>query len=167
MSELRDTYVGRPTGAATVTIERGPVTKFAEAIGNDDPVYRDLDAARAAGFADIPVPPIYAFSAAQHWGAFPETQPPDPTDGSSPLAEIMGELMAGGGMILHGEQEFVYHQAVVVGDVLTSTGTVTDVYAKTSSSGRTMTFIVTEDVYRNAEGEPVVTSRMNLIHRSA
>ena len=59
MSELRDTYVGRPTGAATVTIERVPVTKFAEAIGNDDPVYRDLD-------ADIPVPPIYAFSAAQH-----------------------------------------------------------------------------------------------------
>lgn len=160
-------YIGRPTGAAQVVIERGPVMKFAEAIANDDPVYRDPDAARAAGFVDIPVPPIYAFSAAQYWGAFPERQPPDPTGGSSPLAEIMGELMAGGGMILHGEQEFVYHRPVVVGDVLTSEGRVTDVYAKTSSSGRTMTFIVTEDVYRDPDGVPVLTSRMNLIHRSA
>jgi hypothetical protein len=29
-----------------------------------------------------------------------------------------------------------------------------------------MTFIVTEDVYRDADGNPVLTSRMNLIHRA-
>ena len=29
-----------------------------------------------------------------------------------------------------------------------------------------MTFIVTEDTYRDESGEPVLTSTMNLIHRS-
>jgi acyl dehydratase len=77
----------------------------------------------------------------------------------------MGKLYAGGGMILHGEQEFTYHQPIVAGDVLTYEGVVRDIYAKQSGE-RTMTFIVVEDTYRNQAGEPVLASTMNLIHRS-
>jgi len=140
--------VGRPTGSAKVTVERGPI------------------AAHAAGFDAVPAPPTFAFSAAQHWGKFPEDQPDDPTGRSNPLMEIIGSLMAGGGMVLHGEQEFTYHQPIVAGDELTCEGQVVDLYSKESSNGRTMTFLVTEDVYRNAAGEAVLTSRMNLIHRA-
>ena len=159
-------HIGRPTGASKVEIERGPVEKFAEAVLDENPVYRDPEAAAAAGLPAIPAPPTYAFSALQHWGAFGEQQPPDPTGGENPLAEIMGALLGKGGLILHGEQEFTYHRPVVVGDVLTSEGQVVDYYTKESSGGRTMTFLVTEDVYRDEAGEPVVTSRMNLIHRA-
>jgi acyl dehydratase len=162
----RDDVVGRPTGAAKVLVERGPIAKFAEAVHNDSPVYQRRDAARAAGFDDLPAPPTFAFSSLQHWGKFPEDQPPDPTGGKSPLMEIIGSLMAKGGMVLHGEQEFTYHQPIVAGDELTCEGQVVDLYSKESSTGRTMTFLVTEDVYRNAAGEPVLTSRMNLIHRA-
>ncbi len=161
-----DEVVGRPTGATHAVVERGPVSKFATAVHNTSAVYQRLDAAQAAGFADIPAPPTYVFSALTYWGAFPEDQPPDPTGGSNPMMEIIGSLMAKGGMVLHGEQEFTYHRPVVAGDVLTGEGRVVDLYAKESSSGRTMTFLVTEDVYRDADGEPVVTSRMNLIHRA-
>lgn len=158
--------VGRPTGAAHVTVERGPIAKFADAVHNGSAVYQRRDAAVAAGFDDVPAPPTYAFSALQHWGAFPEDQPPDPTGGRNPMMEIIGSLMAEGGMVLHGEQEFTYHRPIVVGDVLTCEGQVVDLYAKESSSGRVMTFLVTEDVYRDQAGEPVLTSRMNLIHRA-
>ena len=161
----KEDVVGRPTGAARAVVERGPVAKFAEAVHNDSPVYQSLDAAKAAGFDDIPAPPTYAFSALQYWGKFPEDQPPDPTGGSSPLMEIIGGLMAKGGMVLHGEQEFTYHRPIVAGDELTVEGQVVDLYSKESSNGRTMTFLVTEDVYRDQSGEPVLTSRMNLIHR--
>lgn len=157
--------VGRPTGAAKVVVERGPVAKFAEAVHNDSEIYQRQDAAAAAGFDAIPVPPTYGFSAMQYWGRFPEDQPPDPTGGTNPMMEIIGGLMAKGGMVLHGEQEFVYHRPIVVGDVLTCEGHVTDHYTK-ESKGRTMTFLVVEDVYRDAAGEPVLTSRMNLIHRA-
>jgi hypothetical protein len=53
-----------------------------------------------------------------------------------------------------------------VGDVLVGEGTIVDAYTK-ESRGRTMTFVVSETVWRDERsGEPAVTTRMNLIHRS-
>jgi acyl dehydratase len=110
------------------------------------------------------VPPTYFFSAAGHWGAFPESQPADAVPGRNPLMEVIGGLMARGGMVLHGEQEFTYHRPVVVGDTISSEGKVVDLYEK-QTGDRTMTFLVTENEYRNQDGELVLTARMNLIHR--
>jgi len=161
----KEEVVGRPTGKATITLERGPVTQFAASVLDKNPIYRRADAARDAGFTDIPVPPTYFFSAATMWGAFPEDQPADANPDTNPTMEIIGSLMAKGGMVLHGEQEFIYHQPIVVGDVVHSEGKVADLYSK-ESGGRTMTFLVTENEYRNAAGELVLTARMNLIHRA-
>jgi acyl dehydratase len=161
----RDEIVGMPTGKSTITVERGPVTQFAEAVTESNPIYSDRDAARAAGFADIPVPPTYFFSAASHWGAFPEQQPGDATPDRNPMMEVIGKLMAKGGMVLHGEEEFTYHKPVVVGDRISGEGKVVDLYEKQSGE-RTMTFLVTENEFRNQDGELVLTARMNLIHRS-
>jgi MaoC dehydratase-like protein len=78
----------------------------------------------------------------------------------------MGRLMSKGGLVLHGEQEFVYHRPIVVGDVLVGQGTLIDMYER-ESKGRTMTFIVVETVWRDdRSGDPVVTERFNLIHRA-
>ena len=156
--------IGQPTGASHIVVERGPIAAFARALGEDNPVYQDAGAARAAGFANVPAPPTFTFSV-QNWGRFPEDQPDDPTGGVNPMAEVIGGLMASGGMVLHGEQEFTYHRPLVAGDVLEHKGVVKDVYQK-ESKGRTMTFMVIEDSYTGADGEPVVTSTMNLLHRS-
>ena len=162
----RDEVVGRSTGKSTVTVERGPVTEFAD---GGDRVEPDLPAApmppTAAGFDDIPVPPTYFFSAAGHWGAFPEEQPADAEPDSNPTMEIIGQLMAKGGMVLHGEQEFTYHRPIVAARRCTSEGKVVDLYEKPTGD-EAMTFLVTETEYRDDAGELVLTSRMNLIHRS-
>lgn len=155
--------VGRPTGAATIHVERGPVKNFAEAVTDENPVYQSLDAARDAGFDDIPAPPTFTF-AASHWGRYPEDQPEDPTGGRNPMMEIIGGLMAEGGMVLHGEQEFEYHKPVQVGDTLHHEGEVVDFYTK-ESKGKTMTFLVIENRFTDDAGEPVVTEHFNLIHR--
>ena len=65
------------------------------------------------------------------------------------MMEVIGTLMAKGGMVLHGEQEFEYHRPIVVGDACTARARSWTIYTK-ESNGRTMTFIVTEDVYRDA-----------------
>jgi acyl dehydratase len=157
--------VGRPTGKSTVRIERGPVAVFAKAVKDESPIYQRLDAAKEAGFDNVPMPPTYTFSGAGFIGSFPDEQPADdPAKGGNPMMEIIGGLMAKGGMVLHGEQEFEYHRPVVVGDVLQREGKVVDVYEK-QSGDRTMTFVVTEDEYRDGSGDLVLTSRMNLIHR--
>jgi acyl dehydratase len=157
--------IGTPTGRSKITVERGPVSNFAKAVKDENPIYQNPEAAKAAGFENIPAPPTWAFSMA-HWGTFAEDQPADVTKGRNPVMEVIGGLMQKGGLVLHGEQEFTYHRPLVVGDVLEGEGTVTDVYEK-ESKGKTMTFLVTENVYKDAKsGERVLTTRMNLIHRS-
>jgi acyl dehydratase len=156
--------IGTPTGKSKITVERGPLSNFAKAVQDDNPIYQNPEAAKEAGFDNIPAPPTWGFAMA-HWGAFREQQPDDPTKGRNPVMEVIGTLMQKGGMVLHGEQEFEYHRPVMVGDVLEGEGKVTDVYEK-ESKGKTMTFLVTENVFKDAKtGDPVLTTRMNLIHR--
>ena len=156
--------IGKPIPPQTVVLERGPVSNFARAVTDHNPVYADPGAAADAGFDAIPAPPTFPF-AWHHWGAFAELQP-EGSGGSHPMVEAMGELLANGGLILHGEQEFVYHRQPVVGDVLTANGTVKDVYEKTSSSGKSMTFIITETQWRDPQDQLVATSTMTLLHRA-
>ena len=156
--------IGKPTGAWKVTVERGPVSTFAAAVGDTNPIYRDRRVAQSAGFEDLPAPPTFTF-AAGFWGAFAEDQPEDPTGGTNPMHSVMGALHAQGALVLHGEQEFTYHRTPVVGDVLLGKGEVMDVYEKDTDAA-TMTFIVIRTEWTDAEsGAPVVTEQFNLIAR--
>ena len=144
-------------------LERGPVSYFARALTETNPVYFDDAAAKAAGFDDIPAPPTFSF-AWNHMGQFGEQ--PESASLENPMMAIMYGLRDKGGMILHGEQEFEYHRTPVVGDELIAEGRIADVYEK-ESKGKTMTFIVSETVWKDATtGDPVVTARFNLIHRA-
>jgi len=157
-------YIGMPTSKGTLVVERAPLTNFAAALGDENEVYRDAGVARKAGFDDIPSPPTFGFSI-QNWGKWAELQPSDGQPDRNPMMEVIGALMAKGGMVLHGEQEFTYHRPLTVGQRLTYEGEVADIYEKQTGE-RTMTFMVIVDTYRNSEGEPVLSSTMNLIHRS-
>jgi acyl dehydratase len=162
--DILSTIIGKPTGTTVVTVERGQLALFADAVKEKSPIYRDATAAAAAGLPGIPAPPTYPFVMG-NFGAYPELQPSDAPTGN-PMAEVLGPLMANGGLILHGEQEFTYHRPVFAGDVLVGEGKVADAYRK-ESKGRTMTFVVVETAWRDqATGEPVCTSRMNIIHRA-
>jgi acyl dehydratase len=158
---------GRVTGRWRVHVDRGPVDFFARAVTDDNPVYHSREAARAAGFSAIPAPPTFAFIM-NHMGSFADDQPDqEGVDGADAHVRFAGGLMQRypRGLILHGEQEFTYHRPVLVGDVLVGEGRVVDVYER-ESKGSIMTFLVAENAYSDeATGEPVVTSRMNLIHR--
>jgi len=160
-----DSYIGASTGRGTLVVERAPITQFAKSLGDHAPEYRNADQARAAGFTDVLAPPTFGFSI-QNWGKWEERQPaPDP-DQRNPMAEVIGGLLANGGIVLHGEQSFTYHRPMVVGDIMNFQGTVTAVYQKPTGD-RVMTFMVIDDVYTDAAtGELVLTSTMNLLHRS-
>ena len=156
--------IGKPTGTSVVTVERGHVATFADAVKEEDPAYRDPRAAAAAGLSGIPAPPTYPLVMG-NFGAYPELQPEDAQAGNPVMAAI-GPLVAKGGLVLHGEQEFTYHRPVFAGDVLVGEGKVVDAYQK-ESKGKTMTFVIVETAWtEQGTGEPVCTSRMNLIHRT-
>jgi acyl dehydratase len=158
--------IGRVSARKVVVVERGPVSAFAEAVKDRSPVYRDRPAAIEAGFPNIPAPPTYSF-AMGFWGTFREMQEDLEPVESNPVWEVMGGL--GPGLILHGEQDFEYHRPIVVGDVLYGEDVLSDVYEKDTDAYR-MTFVVTTTEWRDystgTPGDPVVTTRFNLIHRA-
>jgi len=158
--------IGKQTGAWRVVLDRTVLANFAKSVGDSSPVYRRGEAAEAAGLAGVPAPPTFTF-AAPFWGAYrADEQPADPTKGGgNPMHSIMGDLFARGALVLHGEQEFVYHRTPVSGDVLDGVQSITDIYEKETGSAH-MTFVVMETVWSDADtSEPVVTERFNLIDR--
>lgn len=157
-----DQFKGTPLPTQVVVVERGPVENFATAVTDRNPVFRDPRVAEEQGFEAIPAPPTWPIVMG-NWGAFSELQPED-ARAVSPVTAAIGALMSDGGLILHGEQEVVYERPVMVGDVLTGTGEIEDVYTKESGE-RVMTFVVARTDWADQSGNHVCTSRMTVIHR--
>ncbi len=97
-------------------VEPGRLRYFFETLGETNPVYRDPAAAMAAGYAATPVPPTYLFCL-------------EMMDSEKPF-EFLERLDIDLGRVLHGEQRFAYHAAVVVGDTLTFRSRVASVWAR-------------------------------------
>jgi acyl dehydratase len=138
--------VGRELTTLTSTVERGRLRFFAEAIGQPDAVYTDLDAAHAAGFPDLPVPPTFLFGL--------ELEQPDAFGW---LADLGIDLR----FILHGTQGFEYHRMAFAGDELTLTQRITEVYEK---RGGALEFISVAGEITRGE-EPVATLTKTIVVR--
>ncbi|MFC6719283.1 MaoC family dehydratase N-terminal domain-containing protein [Natrialbaceae archaeon GCM10025810] len=132
-------------------IEAGKVEEFARAITEPNPIFRDEDVAREAGYEAIPAPLTYT-----RVGRFPRYRPDD--------VEGYGfDLGFEPEYVLHGEQSYEYERPLLVGDVLTGTTTLADVYQRDSRRAGTMTFAVHETAYRDENDELVLTERATAI----
>ena len=156
--------IGKPLAPSTIVIERGPASNFAKAVKDDSPIYQDPRAAKAAGFDNIPIPPTYGFAFA-NWGQFPELQPapghepghgghrqPDEDRRPGPARRAGVHLPRAGRRRATRSRRPARSASV---------------YEKTSSNGKVMTFITSENEYRNQRGELVLTARMTLLHRAS
>ena len=57
---IETSATGKSFPAVNYAIGREKVREFAAAVGETNPLYFDLDAARAAGHADVVAPPMFA-----------------------------------------------------------------------------------------------------------
>lgn len=159
-----EALVGTPLPPAVLVLERGPVARFAEAVRDASPAYRSPQDAAELGLPGMPVPPTYLFSAA-HWGTFPEQQPTAPP-GARTLVDLVTSLRAGGGMVLHGSQEFRYLEPVCVGDVLHVSGVVEDVVVKPGRDDRRgMTVMTVRTEFHGEDGGLRAVTRATFLHR--
>lgn len=132
----------------TITPERGQLQFFASVIGEPDPVYSSFDAARKAGYPDIPVPPTFLFSL--------ELKRPEPYR----ILEVIGADLS---QALHGEQAFTFHRQSFAGEELAFAPRITDYYEK---RGGAMKFIVRSTDVTNSSGELVAELVNTLILRT-
>ena len=140
--------IGRELPAVAVDVERGRLRFFAAAIGETDPVFSDLAAARAAGHPDLPVPPTFLF-------------------GLDLEASDLTALLAGLGVdlrrVLHGEQSFTYHSPAHAGETLTFAPRIADVYSR---KGGALEFLVKETAVSRAGGTAVAELRSTIVVRA-
>ncbi|RYY80106.1 MAG: MaoC family dehydratase, partial [Comamonadaceae bacterium] len=140
-------FIGYTLKPSVLSIDRTRLQFFAKAIGEKDPVYVDPAAARAAGYADLPVPPTFLFAAELDSGATDQLL----VDLGIPLAKL-----------LHGEQSFRYRQPICAGDTVTVQSTITDIYDK---KGGKLEFAVKESRVTNQQGDLVAELRTVLVVR--
>jgi len=136
--------IGRTSAPLVLDVERGHVRRFAEAIGDDDPIYRDEAIAQAAGLLAIPAPPTFATA----------LRPNDVREG----------LDIDWRKLLHAEQEFDHRRPLFVGDRLTLVQRIADVYEKSGKAG-VMDFLVLETEARDAAGELAFIARSTVVVR--
>jgi acyl dehydratase len=138
---LDRSVIGREFAPVSLLITRNRLQNFAKATGQADPVYLDVDAAKQAGHRDLPVPPTFVFGI--------ELEAPNPF---AFLEDLGVDLRT----VLHGEQQFDYHQMAYAGDELTASSRITDIYEK---KGGLLEFIVKETTVTNQDGARVAVMR--------
>ena len=128
---------------ATYAVGREKVREYAHAVGETDPRYLDPESARAAGFADVVAPPMFA---AVYCGP-----------------AVFPAIMESGldfSHMVHGAQEFTWHEPVVAGDEIT-----TEAGLDERSERGGMQFYVFKTESRNQRGELVSEGRWTNIVR--
>jgi len=133
-------------------VEQGKISEFARSIGEDDPVYRDAEAARSRGYAGIPAPLTFSVVSA-HFADASRT-------GGSYLADDLGMDM---GRVVQGAHEWEYHAPVLAGTRLRGTMSLISDERRTGRRGGAMRVVVREVVYRDHTGQKILSERLTAI----
>jgi len=150
---LNRDFIGRsfpPTEPYEVS--RVKIREFADAIGDGNPLYRDQEAAKAAGYPDVIAPPTFPIVVSL---------------GNPALADP--ELGLNYAMVVHGEQRFEYTRPVRAGDVLTCTSTITEIKSignEIKSIGKNEKMVIETDI-KTVEGELVCRAYNTIVERGA
>jgi acyl dehydratase len=134
-----------------LVVERGKIREFALALGLQDPVHVDLEAARAAGYDDLLAPLTFT---RQFWH---ENNANDPLPNLGFIPERR----------LHGEQEWEFHKPVVAGMVLRGRNVIISTREREGRRGGKMTFVVVETRFVDQTGDLVQIARRTLIETAA
>jgi acyl dehydratase len=124
-------------------VGREKVREFARAVFADAPMHTDVEAARAAGFADVVAPPTFAMVIQDQTLQILLAEP----DSGIVLART-----------IHAEQKFTYSKPIVAGDELTGQLKVTGIRMMAGNS-----MVTSEAVITDAAGEHVVTATSVLL----
>ena len=139
--------IGKTYPPRLYAVGREKVREYAAAVGESDPLYLDVEAARAAGHDDVVAPPMFAVVYAM------------PAVAQGMFDPEVGIDFA---RLVHSGQEFRWGPLVVAGDEIATTLTVADI----SSRGRN-SYYVFETTSTNQRGETVCTGTWSNIVRGA
>ena len=124
-------------------VEKGMIRRFAQAVGDSNPLWQDEGYAKKTGYGGVIAPPNFIL-----------------TLGFNQLQQVLalGSLVT----VLHGSTELECYQPVRSGDTITVTTRIKNVRERQSKMGRTV-FITLDMVYKNQKQEVVAGCRQMAI----
>ena len=128
-------FVGERSEAVRNVVEKEAVEKFAEAIGDPNPLYVDEEVAKASRYGGLITPPT-----------FPRT---------FEYGEVEGMGAPGQGFI-HGEHRIRYERPLFVGEEVLCYAEVKDYYEKEGREG-VLGFLISERLGESLHGERIFT----------
>lgn len=157
LPEKVTSFIGKVSEPMILEVEKGAIKKYADAIGDRNPLYWDDEYARNSRYGSIIAPPGFLGWPAQWTEAMPL------------FSEIRTELLdamaeAGYGRLLDGGIEFEFFQPVRPGDTLVAVTKIASIKGRESKGGM-MVFSVTETSYTNQNGALVALARQTIICR--
>jgi acyl dehydratase len=139
--------LGKRYPAQTYEVGREKVREFAAAIGDTNPAYFDLAAAKALGHPDLVAPPTFAVVV---------TRGPQISVIEDP------DLGLDFSRVVHGDQKFEFVHPILAGDVLTTTASVGAAHTRAGND-----FLTIRSDVVDASGAAVVTVSATLVARAA
>jgi acyl dehydratase len=146
MIKLDPKLIGKEVPLTTVTVNAEDIRKFAEAMEDLNPLYLDVESARAAGYPNVIAPPLFCMK--MRGG---------PMKPEVPLEAGLASVHAG--------QDIEFADEIYAGQTYTITAKIAEAYEKTGRSGP-LGIIVREVDIKDANGNKVVVLRERQIVRS-
>jgi uncharacterized protein len=160
--------VGAPTEGPDA-VNQAMIRHWVEAMGDENPVYLDEDAARANGFPGVIAPPtmlqawiMRGYKATAELGAARAAG--RVSDSGTPADELMAVLDEGGFtsvVATNCEQE--YHRPVVLGDRLSVRSSIESVSPEKSTGLGVGHFVTTLLDFTDQNGDPVASMRFRIL----
>lgn len=137
--------IGKRFAPGTYVVGREKVREYANAVGETNPVHLDPAAARAAGYADVVAPPMFAVV------FISQTMAPTLFD---------PEVGMNFAQMVHGGQSFEWARPIVAGEEITTQVSVKDIHEQDGKG-----FYVYETISSDEQGDTVVTGEWTFLVR--
>ncbi|MEO6821104.1 MAG: MaoC family dehydratase N-terminal domain-containing protein [Candidatus Nanopelagicales bacterium] len=140
---------------APEALSRASIRYYAVAVGDDNALYTDTDAARAAGLLDVMAPPTLLADTNQYLLGERDT---DGFAGHSWGLDVPNSRTVRGG------NDYIFHRPAHPDDVVTVTWRLIDMAERTTSGGMAMMIVTSRAEFTDQRGEPVLSNTETIIY---
>jgi len=146
--ELRK-LIGKDLGTVVFKVEEGAIQRYAQAIGDPNPLYNDPEFASKTKYGRLMAPPGFT-----GW----------PVKAARLSDRLLESLLEAGApsRLLDGGVEFEFIEPIGAGDVLTATTKIANITERDTRLGKTM-FTTLETTFVNQKGNVALKSRSTFI----
>ncbi len=152
--------IGKSGEVAVFNVEKEPIKRFADAVGDSNPLYWDEEFARTSRYNSIIAPPGFV-SAPWYTRLKRGDRSADLRNETRVALEKAGFTSPGG---IDAGIEYEFFGPVRLGDTIATCSRIKDIVEREGKTGK-MAFVIIETTYTNQNGDLVAKARATSIQR--